>query len=165
MTENQTRTPYDAEHIAIVELGHTVWALYIPNPDQAKNPRAVADNITAPEHADVEVVATATRCYKTEGATASGWFISSGSDYGSGLPQQARHARSPAAYHPRLLHHHRAGETSTVTETAPSLHGQPTRQRLLRGPRHRHQPRRGHHDQLLRRAAHHRLSGRRHDGP
>lgn len=89
MTENQTRTPYDAEHIVIVELGHTVWALYIPNPDQAKNPRAVADNITAPEHADVEVVATATRCYKTEGATASGWFISSGSDYGSeGYPNK-----------------------------------------------------------------------------
>ncbi|MFI1408829.1 hypothetical protein ACH4Y0_02650 [Streptomyces sp. NPDC020707] len=82
-TESQTRTPYDAEHITIVDLGRTMWALYIPDPEQAKNPRAVAENITAPEYANVEVVATATRCYKTEGAMASGWFISSGTDYGS----------------------------------------------------------------------------------
>jgi hypothetical protein len=89
MTEDKARTPYDAGHVAIVDMGHTVWALYIPDPGQAKNPRAVVDNITAPEYSDVEMVATATRCYKTEGATASGWFISSGVDYGSeGYPNK-----------------------------------------------------------------------------
>lgn len=89
MTANKARTPYDAEHVAIVDMGRTVLALYIPDPEQAKDPRAVADNITAPEYADVEVVATATRCYQTEGATASGWFIRSGLDSGSeGYPNK-----------------------------------------------------------------------------
>lgn len=89
MTDAKARTPYDVEHITIVDMGRTTWALYIPDPEQAKNPRTVAANITAPEYANVEVVATATRCYKTEGATASGWFISSGLDSGSeGYPNK-----------------------------------------------------------------------------
>jgi len=88
-TTDKARTPYDAEHVAIVDMGRTVTALYIPDPEQAKDPQAVADNITAPEYANVEVVATATRCYKTEGATASGWFIRSGLDSGSeGYPNK-----------------------------------------------------------------------------
>lgn len=78
-----TRTPYDAAHVAIVDTGRAVWALYIPDAEQAKDPRAVLDNLTAPEYADVEVVATATRHYRSEGAPVSGWFIASGPDSGS----------------------------------------------------------------------------------
>jgi hypothetical protein len=90
MTEKQTRA-YDAKHVQIVDMGHTVTALYIPDPEQAKDPHHVLNNILDnSKYANVEVVATATRVYKSEGAMASGWFITSGGDYGSeGYPNKA----------------------------------------------------------------------------
>jgi hypothetical protein len=89
MTEKRARRPYDAKHVQLVDMGHTVWALYIPDPEQAKDPRTVAENITASEYTNVEVVATAKRCFKSEGAAVSGWIIASGSDHGSeGYPNK-----------------------------------------------------------------------------
>lgn len=83
------RTPYDAEHVQIVASGNTVTALYIPDPEQAKDPRHVLDNILDSAYQGVEVVATATRCFKSQGAAVSGWIIASGSDHGSeGYPNK-----------------------------------------------------------------------------
>lgn len=86
MTEKPTRTPYDAEHVAIVDNGHTVWALYIPNPEQAKDPRAVVNNIASRCYSDVEVIAQARRFYKRNGSSFSGWIVESGLDYSDPIP-------------------------------------------------------------------------------
>lgn len=89
MSETPARRPYDAEHVQIVDQGLTVTALYIPDPEQAKDPAYVLENILDSRYTNVEVVATATRCFKSEGATASGWFIRSGLDHGSeGYPNK-----------------------------------------------------------------------------
>lgn len=74
-TTTTEKVPYDAEHVLYVNYGHTVWALWTPDPDQAKNPRAIADNITGRAYADVEVIAEMSRLYKSEGALVSGWQI------------------------------------------------------------------------------------------
>lgn len=89
MSETPTRRPYDAKHVQIVDQGLTVTALYIPDPEQAKNPAHVLENILDRRYENVEVVATATRCFKSEGAPVSGWVISSGGNYGSeGYPNK-----------------------------------------------------------------------------
>lgn len=77
-----TRTPYDAEHVAIVDNGSTITALYIPNPEDAKRPAYVLDHILDRSRFEyVEVVADATRFYKREGATFSGWIVRTGIYY------------------------------------------------------------------------------------
>jgi len=73
MTRTTTRTPYDAAHVAIVDSGHTVTALYIPDPDHARDPRAVLNNIADRTYAEVEIVVEMTRYYKCDGAPFSGW--------------------------------------------------------------------------------------------
>jgi hypothetical protein len=91
MTDNQAqRTPYDAKHVQIVDMGRTVWALYIPDPEQAKDPRKVADNICAPEYRNVELVARAERFYKKEGADFSGWVVSDDGNFShtDGIPNK-----------------------------------------------------------------------------
>lgn len=70
-----TQTPYRAEYVHVVDMGHTVWALYIPNPEHARNPRHVADHLTAPEYADVELIATAERFRVCDGNGFSGWIV------------------------------------------------------------------------------------------
>lgn len=75
------RTPYDAEHVSIVDMGHTMWALYIPDPEQAKDPKDVADNILDHKYASVEMVATATKYRKRDGALYAGWSVSSNGGY------------------------------------------------------------------------------------
>lgn len=81
----KTRRRYDAKHVAIVDMGGTVWALYIPDAEQAKNPRAVAENITSREYDDVEVVACARRHYKRDGAIVPGCHPAAGPN-----PQEPR---------------------------------------------------------------------------
>ena len=90
ITEKPVHRPYDAKHVQIVDMGHTVWALYIPDPEQAKDPRHVLDNILdRSKYDDVEIVATATRLYKSQGAAVSGWIIASGPEHGSeGYPNK-----------------------------------------------------------------------------
>ncbi|MFD5566673.1 hypothetical protein [Streptomyces cadmiisoli] len=82
MTEKATRTPYDAEHVQIVDQGLAVTALYIPNPEQAKDPAYVLKNILDSRYEGVEVVAEATRHFKNQGAAFSGWIVRSGHSYG-----------------------------------------------------------------------------------
>ncbi|MFF3928213.1 hypothetical protein [Streptomyces hirsutus] len=72
------RTPYDANHVAIVDEGHTITALYIPDPELAKDPRRIVKDIANRQYANVELVATARRFYKKDGASFSGWIVDSG---------------------------------------------------------------------------------------
>lgn len=89
VTEQPARRPYNAENVQIVDQGLVMTALYIPDPEQAKDPKYVLEHITDSRYAGVEVVAVATRHFKTEGASASGWFIRSGLDHGSeGYPNK-----------------------------------------------------------------------------
>lgn len=99
------RQPYDAKHIAIVDSGLTVTALWIPDPEAAKNPSHVLVHICDPQFASVEVVAQATRYYKRDGANFSGWIVRSGLNHSDPIPnkreaiQSLRH--SVAAYFTR----------------------------------------------------------------
>lgn len=83
------RRPRDAEHVQIVEEGNIVIAVYIPDPEQAKDPKAVLD---APPTIDsvweIEVVAEATRFYKRDGADFSGWVVRSRQDYTDSIPNK-----------------------------------------------------------------------------
>ena len=89
VTEQATRRPYGAEHVQIVDQGLVMTALYIPDPEQAKDPEYVLEHILDRRYENVEVVATATRHFKSEGAAVSGWVIASGNDYGSeGYPNK-----------------------------------------------------------------------------
>lgn len=89
VTERPARRPYNAEHVQIVDQGLVMTALYIPDPEQAKDPAHVLENILDCRYENVEVVATATRHFKSEGAAVSGWVIASGNDYGSeGYPNK-----------------------------------------------------------------------------
>jgi 5'(3')-deoxyribonucleotidase len=74
-----TATPYDAKHVIYRDSGHMVHALWAANPEHA---RQLADPTTPEEvinrlwfRDDVEIVATATRHYKRDGAGFSGWVI------------------------------------------------------------------------------------------
>lgn len=69
------RTPYDAAHASIVDDGHTVTCVYIPDPEQARNPRKVVENLADRRYESVEVIATARRFLKKNGATFSGWIV------------------------------------------------------------------------------------------
>ncbi|MFD9205916.1 hypothetical protein ACFVZM_06500 [Streptomyces sioyaensis] len=102
------RTPYDADHVAIVDMGHTVWALYIPDPEHAKDPQAVADNLCDRKYTDVEMVASTQRFYKKDGAAFSGWVVEGNGGYSDGIPRKpdamkelkyvvAGHFKRPAA--------------------------------------------------------------------
>ncbi|MFE7780342.1 hypothetical protein [Streptomyces nigrescens] len=93
-TEEKIRTPYDAKHVAIVDTGRTVWALYIPDPEQACDPQAVADNICHPKYADVEIVATVERFYKKEGAHFSGWVVAGNGGNSDGIPNKRQAMKS-----------------------------------------------------------------------
>jgi hypothetical protein len=93
MSEQPTRRPYDAKHVQIVDQGLTLTALYIPDPEQAKDPARVMENITDSRYANVEIVAEATRHFKNEGAAFSGWIVRSGPSYGEPIANK-REARA-----------------------------------------------------------------------
>lgn len=82
------RRPYNAGNVQIVDQGLTVVALYIPDPEQAKAPEQVWDNITDRAYEAVEVVATMRRFYKSEGAMYSGWIVESGLNRGEPIPNK-----------------------------------------------------------------------------
>ena len=82
VTEQATRRPYDAEHVQIVDQRLVMTALYIPDPEQAKDPGYVLEHITEQRYEGVEIVAEATRHFKNEGAVFSGWIVRSGPSYG-----------------------------------------------------------------------------------
>jgi hypothetical protein len=80
------RTPYNAESVAIVDDGHTVAALYIPNPDDAKNPQLVWGNIADRRYEFVEVVATMKKISKNDGAEFTGWIVQGADPYNYSEP-------------------------------------------------------------------------------
>lgn len=76
------KLPYDAKHVVYRDEGTMVHAFWAADADVA---RQLADPNTPNEvirrlwfRSDVEIVADATRFYKNEGATFSGWIIASG---------------------------------------------------------------------------------------
>jgi hypothetical protein len=86
VTASLPRTP---ESVKIVPGRGIVTALYIPDPAQAKKPAHVLDNILdRSKYEDVEIVAEATRFYRTEGAHFSGWVVRSGLNYTEVIPNK-----------------------------------------------------------------------------
>lgn len=87
MSETPNRRPYDAKHVQIVDAGTIVTAVWIGDPELAKDPAATLDG---PHYwgDDVEVVAEATRFYKRDGADFSGWVVRSGLDYTDPIPNK-----------------------------------------------------------------------------
>ncbi|MFI6594940.1 hypothetical protein ACIBHX_01760 [Nonomuraea sp. NPDC050536] len=78
-TMTADRVPYDADHVHIVDLGNgRVIALWISDPAEAEHPRQVAETVY--ERYDAEVIATAQRFYKRDGADFSGWIVATPSD-------------------------------------------------------------------------------------
>lgn len=95
MTENKTqRTPYDAAHAQIVDQGLVMTALYIPDPEHAKDPEYVLEHITEQQYEGVEVIAEATRHFKNEGAAFSGWIVRSGPSYGEPIANKREALKS-----------------------------------------------------------------------
>ncbi|MFF7022996.1 hypothetical protein ACFY97_18585 [Streptomyces klenkii] len=88
-----SQTPYSAEYVHVVDMGPTVWALYIPNPEQAKDPRHVADNLLNPKYADVELIATAERFRKNEGNGFSGWVVAGNGGNSDPIPTKRQAMR------------------------------------------------------------------------
>ncbi|MFH9425953.1 hypothetical protein [Streptomyces sp. NPDC017529] len=89
MTENRKRNPYDAEHVQIIDRGYSVVALYIPDPEQAKDPAYVWNHLLdRTRYEAVEVVAEARRFYKCDGAPFSGWVVESGLGHTDPLPNK-----------------------------------------------------------------------------
>mgnify|MGYP001606121523 CR=1 FL=1 len=86
MIANRTRRPYDAAHVQIVDNGTCVTALWIADPELARDPRAALDRI-CDRTLDIEVVATATRYFKYQGASVPGWIVKSGPfEYSDPIP-------------------------------------------------------------------------------
>lgn len=79
------RTPYNADHVTYVhDRGH-ITAVWVSDPSI---PAAEAlDNLARRDLPyEVEVIAEATRFYKSEGAAFSGWVITSGRNYSDPIP-------------------------------------------------------------------------------
>lgn len=80
------KLPYDAKHVVYRDTGTVVHAFWTSDPEVA---RQLADRETSNKvinrlymQDNVEVVATATRYYKTlDGTDFSGWVVTSGHDY------------------------------------------------------------------------------------
>lgn len=85
-TMTSQKLPYDAKHVVYRDTGAVVHAFWTSDPEAA---RQLADRRTPNEAVnrlyyrdDVEVIATATRYYKTlDGTDFSGWVVASVSDY------------------------------------------------------------------------------------
>lgn len=69
-------TPYTADHVKILDRGNTVVALWLPK--LGMDPQHAWNNLLAPEYRDVEVIATAERHFRVDGAAFSGWIVSTG---------------------------------------------------------------------------------------
>lgn len=87
-SKSLTRRPYDVEYVQIVDRGTVVTALWIPDSEQARDPEYVLKHLLDGKHDNVEVVAMAQRFYKSDGATFSGWIVSSGSDDSEPIPNK-----------------------------------------------------------------------------
>lgn len=74
-TDEPKQTPYDVDHVHIIHEPGSITALYIYDPEKAKDPRATyyAPGFKAMD--EYMVIAEASRFYKTCGADFSGWIV------------------------------------------------------------------------------------------
>lgn len=83
VVEEPARRPYNAENVQYVDEGNIVTAVWCSDP--TIDPKVALENslrsITGDLPYEVEVIAEATRFYRTEGASFSGWIISTNSNY------------------------------------------------------------------------------------
>jgi hypothetical protein len=89
VTDQPARAPRDAEHVKIVDNGTIVTAVWVSDP--SIDPAEALENILRSDLPyEVEVIAEATRFYKREGASFSGWVVSSsgGLNYGDPIPNK-----------------------------------------------------------------------------
>lgn len=108
-----SRTPYSAEYVHVVDMGFTVWALYIPNPEHARDPRNVADNILDRKYADVELIATAERFRKCDGNGFSGWVVAGNGGNSDPIPTKRQAMRDLRAV---ICDYFKPSEGSTAEE-------------------------------------------------
>ncbi|WP_435110181.1 hypothetical protein [Nocardiopsis synnemataformans] len=71
-----TRLPYDADHVHIVHEPGSITALYIYDPEKAKDPKATLNAPGFESGDEYMVIAEASRFYKSWGADFSGWIVS-----------------------------------------------------------------------------------------
>ncbi|MFC9973516.1 hypothetical protein ACFVH6_21740 [Spirillospora sp. NPDC127200] len=72
------RLPYTADSVVYADFGHTVEAIWTPDPELAADPKKASDmqlRTWNDDSVEIETVATMTRLYKSEGALVSGWQI------------------------------------------------------------------------------------------
>lgn len=83
VTEEPARRPYNAENVQYIDDGNIVTAVWCSDPtiDAATALENVLRSLTGDVPYEVEVIAEATRFYRTEGASFSGWIISCGTNY------------------------------------------------------------------------------------
>jgi hypothetical protein len=82
-----TRRPYNAENVQYVDEGNIVTAVWCSDP--SIDPKTALDNLLRQDLPyEVDVVAEATRFYKSEGADFSGWVVSCGLNYGDSVPNK-----------------------------------------------------------------------------
>lgn len=87
VTEKPARRPYNAANVQIVDEGAIVTAVWVSDPTVA--PAVALENILNRDLPyEVEVIATATRFLKKEGAGFSGWVVHSGHDYTDPIPNK-----------------------------------------------------------------------------
>lgn len=83
VNEKPARRPYNAENVRYVDQGAIVTAVWCSDP--TVDPETALENdlrsLTGDVPYEVEVIAEATRYFRTEGAGFSGWIIRRGSDY------------------------------------------------------------------------------------
>ncbi|GGP55775.1 hypothetical protein [Streptomyces abikoensis] len=109
-----SQTPYSAEYVHVVDMGATVWALYIPNPDHARDPRNVADNFLDPKYANVELIATAERFRKCDDNGFSGWVVAGNGGNSDPIPTKRQAMRDLRAV---ICDHFKPSEGSATEET------------------------------------------------
>jgi hypothetical protein len=87
VTDQPARRPFNAENVQYVDEGRFVTAVWCSDPAIA--PEVALENLLRRDLPyEVEVVAEATRFYKSEGANHSGWVVSCGPNYGDSLPNK-----------------------------------------------------------------------------
>ncbi|QDN64374.1 hypothetical protein [Streptomyces sp. S1D4-14] len=89
VTEKPARRSYNAENVQYVDEGNFVTAVWCSDP--TVDPAEALENILRTDLPyEVELIGEATRFYKSEGASFSGWVVSTGGglSYGDPIPNK-----------------------------------------------------------------------------
>jgi hypothetical protein len=89
------RQPFDAEHVQLIDEGWIVRAIWVSDPERAKDPHSALDEWMSTMKApfELEIVAEAERFYKKDGANFSGWIVRGGLDYSDPIPNKSEALR------------------------------------------------------------------------